>query len=156
MLLELTLVTLILATPEPTVDRVAQVAELSWLAGCWHHEEAGRVSEECWMAPRAGMMLGLHRDVRAGRPFFEYLRIADHDGGVAYLASPRGREPTAFRLIENGAQRAVFANPEHDFPQRIIYWLSDDDRLHARIEGEVDGEARSSEWSWARAPGFVD
>jgi len=44
----------------------------------------------------------------------------------------------------------VFENPEHDFPQRILYRL-DGGMLHARIEGVVDGEPLSSEWTWSRA-----
>jgi hypothetical protein len=47
--------------------------------------------------------------------------------------------------------RAVFANPEHDYPQRIIYWRDGDDSLCARIEGQRDGQVRTSSWSWHSA-----
>ena len=110
----------------------------------------GTRSEECWLAPGGGIMLGMHRDVFSnGRSFFEFLRIAAHEDGLAYLASPVGRPPTAFRLVRREARRAVFENPEHDFPQRILYWR-EGDVLHARIEGETEGEARSAEWAWRR------
>ena len=47
-------------------------------------------------------------------------------------------------------RRVVFENPEHDFPQRILYWLDDDDMLHARIEGTEGGETHSMEWRYRR------
>ena len=40
----------------------------------------------------------------------------------------------------------MFANPEHDFPKRIIYWMKDA-KLCARVEG--DG-GQGEEWCWAR------
>ena len=42
------------------------------------------------------------------------------------------------------------ANPDHDFPQRIIYRL-DGDILNARIEGLINGKPQSMEWKWTDA-----
>lgn len=127
--------------------------DLAWMAGYWVRDAGGgRRVEELWLPPSGGVMLGLHRDVGAdGRTWFEFLRIAADGRGLAYWASPGGAAPTPFHLVETGDRHAVFANPEHDFPQRIAYWLDAAGALHARIEGEDGGEARSSEWSWRRA-----
>lgn len=136
----------------PASPVAANVDDLAWMAGYWVRDaEGGRQVEELWLPPAGGVMLGLHRDVRAdGSAWFEFLRIAAGEGGLAYWASPGGREPTPFHLVEFGERRAVFANPEHDFPQRILYWL-EGDALHARIEGVDTGEAHGPEWSWRRA-----
>lgn len=123
------------------------LASLAWMAGSWSGEEGGTRSEEHWTRPAGGLMLGLHRDLRDGRAGFEFLRIAETGEGVVYLASPGGREPTAFPLLESSPGRAVFANPEHDFPQRILYWRDGDD-LCAAVEGSVDGEMARQEWCW--------
>ena len=129
------------------------LATLAWMAGCWGATRGGVEMEEQWTAPKGGILLGVHRDVFAsGRVFFEFLRIERRPDGVFYVAQPRGLAPTGFRLVESGGRRAVFANPEHDFPQRIAYWLDDTGALHARIEGEEDGEERSAEWTWPRVP----
>jgi hypothetical protein len=82
----------------------------------------------------------------------EFLRIGRHEDGIAYFASPRSAPPTPFRLIETGARRVVFENKRHDFPQRILYWLDPDGRLHARIEGTRGGRTLSEEWDWAKTP----
>ena len=154
------LTTLLLSTPSLLVAEEAapaSVADLAWLTGSWCSESADATAEEHWIEPHGGVMLGLNRGVRsAGGVFFEYLRIVEEKGAVVYYASPAGRAATPFTLVETGDRRAVFANPEHDFPQRIIY-ESTGDELIATIEGEVGGETRSSSWSWKRdACGFLD
>ena len=129
----------------------ADIATLAWLAGSWQGTTEGVEMEELWLAPKGGAMLGLHRDVAGGRMVsFEFLRIEADADGLVYLASPRGRPATPFRMAESAKNRVVFANPQHDFPQRILYWLSEDGLLHARIEGEEKGKPASEEWAWRR------
>lgn len=131
-------------TAKPAGPRLADIA---WLAGSWRGESEGARQEEHWLAPDGGLMLGLHRDVLPnGRVSFEYLRIEQRADAVIYQASPGGAPPTPFTLVEASASRAVFSNPEHDFPKRIIYSLKGD-ALTARIEGDgPDG----MEWTWTR------
>jgi len=136
--------------PEPA-PVVHDIAELGWMAGTWSGTAEGVTMEEHWMPPGDGLMVGVHRDLRPGRPpFFEFLRIEARPDGVFYMASPRGRDATPFKLASLEHKRVVFENPEHDYPQRIIYWAEGEDILHARIEGTNDGKEGSSEWSWKR------
>ena len=126
------------------------LAGLDWLAGKWIMQNGTTTVEEWWMEPSGGAMLGLSRTVRDGKMgAFEYLRIDQTDKGLAYLASPQGHPATPFYLRSIEAQKVTFENPEHDFPQRIVYWRSGD-RLCARIEGEKDGKPRQAEWCWSR------
>ena len=68
--------------------------------------------------------------------------------GIGYLASPGGRHPaTPFGLIDSGARRATFENPDPDFPQRIIYERRGNE-LTVRIEGVENDQPKSQEWSW--------
>ncbi|MCP4204645.1 MAG: PQQ-like beta-propeller repeat protein [bacterium] len=126
------------------------ISRLDWLSGCWQ----GDAGEECWLAPRGGTMVAASRGPeREGKqPSFEFLRIVERDGGLAFLASPGGRyPPTPFEAVELGDSRVVFANPDHDFPQRITYWLDGDETLRARVEAEEDGEWRGFDVAWTRA-----
>lgn len=128
-----------------------EIPSLAWLAGTWSGAKDGVSSEEAWTAPGGGAMLGVHRDVRAGRMVgFEFLRIDTDKEGLTYWASPGGRPATPFRLKEAGPRRVVFENPTHDFPQRILYFLGDDGKLNARIEGTANGKPGAEEWSWSR------
>jgi hypothetical protein len=85
-------------------------------------------------------MLGLSRTIRSGKTTsFEFLRIAT-GATTSYIAQPRGRPPTTFRLTASGADWARFENPAHDFPQRIEYRRTPDG-LHAETAGpDKDGK----------------
>lgn len=132
-------------------ENLAGVFALSWFAGSWSTRGEETEAEETWMPPKAGLLLGIHRSVTpSGRVVFEYLRIEERPDGVFYMASPMGREATPFRLTELTEDRAVFENPEHDFPKRIIYRREGADTLHARVEGEHDGETGYLEWTFSR------
>lgn len=125
------------------------LASLSWMAGSWGGEDGSTRMEEHWTAPRGGVMLGLHRDVKGEKKaFFEFLRIEEQGEAIVYVAMPQARPATPFTLVETGPTRVVFENPEHDFPQRILYWRTPDGFLHARVEGKQGGKVGSEEWAW--------
>jgi hypothetical protein len=139
-------------TPSPPLPTL--VANLAWLAGDWSGTAGDLEMEETWLEPKGGALLGLHRDVRAGADramvSFEYMRIAETAGGIVFYGSPGGKPPTPFALVESGERRAVFANPSHDYPRRIAYWLDQAGALHARIEGASGADPE--EWVWRPAP----
>ena len=117
----------------------AAVVDLEWLAGAWVGTRGRSSIEERWGPPLGGAMLGVSRTVsREKMSAFEYLRIVERDGGLVYIAQPGGRTPTEFVLTQLDGQRAVFDNPRHDFPQRIVYERSDDGALTAAI-GFING-----------------
>ncbi|HET9768392.1 MAG TPA: DUF6265 family protein [Thermoanaerobaculia bacterium] len=128
-------------------------ARLSWLAGCWSGTAEGVVTEEHWTSPAGGVLLGMNKAVANGKlASFEHLRIAPHEGRLCYLASPQGGAVTPFCAVEVGDRRVVFENREHDFPQRILYWR-EGEKLHARVEGTLDGKPAGDEWEWGRCSG---
>ena len=55
-----------------------------------------------------------------------------------------------FTSVAVSDSMAVFENPEHDFPQRIIYRRSAADSLHARIEGPRNGQVRGVDFRYGR------
>jgi hypothetical protein len=136
------------AAPAPPASD--PLSALSWMAGQWSGEEGGVRSEERWMEPAGGMMLAVHRDVAGGKAVdFEFLRIESTPEGIVYLASPRGKAATPFKMIESANERVVFENPEHVYPRRILYWLAGG-KMHARIEGTPGGKPKSEEWVWGK------
>lgn len=114
-----------LATPAKAV-----ITDLDWLSGNWvgTRGTAGTTTiEERWGPPLGGSMLAVNRTVSRGRlAAFEYLRIVERDGGLVYIAQPGGSAPTEFILTEHAPNRAVFENPRHDYPKKIVYQRSGD------------------------------
>ena len=77
---------------------------------------------------------------------FEYLRVVERDGGLIYAAQPGGAKATEFVLTEVSPTRAVFDNPRHDYPKRIVYELSAEGGLSATIGYIKGGTPRRFEW----------
>ena len=133
------LLALALAAPATAHD---DALGLGWLAGHWCGTQDGSRIEELWLE-RGGQLLNLSTTTRDGALVsFEYARIEGRAGGVVFVAQPGGEPPVEFALVEADERRLVFANPAHDFPQRVSYWR-DDAGLHAEIAGPgEDGEQR--------------
>jgi hypothetical protein len=82
-------------------------------------------------------MIGMGRTVAGDKTVeFEYLRLEQRADGIYYVAHPKARYPgTDFKLTRVSATEAVFENPQHDFPKRIIYRKGEDDSLTASVDG---------------------
>ena len=127
----------------PSAQEKPTIEALGWIAGCWERSSATRTSQEQWMKPAGGTMMGMSRTVSNGKTVaFEHLMLKQNGDNIDYIATPSGQTQTAFRLVRFSATEAVFENPEHDFPTRIMYRLKEDGSLHARIEGNMNGQER--------------
>lgn len=140
-MLKLTITTLLLLTPFQTPT----MSDLSWIAGAWQTAPGGRRQiEEHWTAVAGGSMMGVSRTIAGDKTVeFEYLRIEQRADGIYYVAHPKARCPgTDFKLTRASATEAVFENPQHDFPKRIIYRKTDDG-LTASIDAGEGSKAMS-------------
>ncbi len=118
------------------------LAKMAWLQGCWgatDGAEAGSIEQ--WSGPAGGTMLGASRTIKGNKTVaYEFLQIREIEPNVlAYIPQPQGRAPTVFKMAKQTDTETVFENPEHEFPQRIIYRKNADGTLHARIEGKSKG-----------------
>lgn len=130
--------------PMPTPAK-AVITDLKWLEGAWvGTRSTGSSFEERWSPAKGGAMLAISRSVNtSGKMFaFEFLRIVEREGGLVYIAQPNGAPPTEFVLSELSAKRAVFDNPRHDYPKRIVYELSAEGGLTATIGYAKGGSPR--------------
>jgi hypothetical protein len=126
----------------------AGAADLGWLTGHWCGTNHGVYNEEVWLAPRAGSILGMHRDTKDGKlSGFEFFRIVEDGAELVYWTQPSGRPAIAFRGIVIDKNAIDFTNPNHDFPKRIRYRRIDTSTLLARIDDGTD-RGPSMEWRW--------
>ena len=137
----------------PLTASPASITDLAWLSGCWAAADQDKGSGEHWMPPAGGTMLGVSRTISDGETVaFEFIRIvATGDGGLVFIASPSGQNSTGFALVSVNDHEVIFENPEHDFPQRIIYRLVSDEDLMGRIEGTINGKARAIDFPLKKA-----
>ncbi len=139
------LICLIALAVVPVTASSASISDLAWLSGCWAAIDQDTGSGEQWMPPAGGTMLGMSRTVSDGETVaFEFIRIVSTgDGGLVFIASPSGQNTTGFALVSVTDHEVIFENPDHDFPQRIIYRLLSDEDLLGRVEGTINGTARA-------------
>ena len=126
------------------------VAQLQWISGCWVSDDGKERTEEFWLKPAGQSMIGLSRTIAGGKTvFIEYAQIAEARGEIAYTVSlGMGARPVSFKLIKSSDSEAVFENPAHDFPQRIIYRRESKDSLFARIEGKEKGVSKGMDFHY--------
>ena len=136
---------------QPTLPH--SISELSWITGDWQTPAGGRVQiDEHWTQSAGGSMLGMSRTVGGDKTIeFEYLRIEQREDGIYYVAHPKARCPgTDFKLTRLSSTEAVFENPQHDFPKRIIYRKTSEDALTASIDAGEGTKSMSFAYKRAR------
>lgn len=119
----LTAVLLLLAMPL-AAQTLAKPALPGWMAGTWVMEDGANWADEVWTDPRGGIMLGMARTgFGTELQGWEVTQIkVKADGSISFFAQPHGKPPSEFPLVLISEQSIEFANPAHDFPQRIRYW----------------------------------
>jgi len=148
-----TVVQVILATAFSFSAAAGGIEELAWLRGCWRSADGGQEITEHWMKPAGQTMLGMSRTIANGKTReFEFIRIVQEDNGdIFFVANPSGQKEARFKLMIVTDREARFENPEHDFPQRIIY-RRNGDSLVGRIEGMSKGKERAVDFPFTRVP----
>ncbi|BBF70766.1 DUF6265 family protein [Sphingomonas bisphenolicum] len=128
-----------------------QAGELpDWLTGEWLQKRDDRWTEEVWTLPRGGTMIGVGRTGRGETlRSWEVMRIVRAaDGSLTLHAAPEGGATTIFPVVAEGVRDISFANPNHDYPQRIRYWR--EGRLLMAETARMDG-SQAQNWTYSPA-----
>lgn len=115
---------------------------VAWLLGDWRGGSGDNILLESWVeiSPKTFEGLGETRS-KAGNMLqsHEMLRLLDMDGEIFYLAKVgHNALPVAFKLSQCSDMNAVFDNPDHDFPQKLVYRLAGKDRLSVTVSDGND------------------
>lgn len=133
---------------------VSPLEQLSWLAGTWRRETAQALTYETWRQLSNSTFEGeSFRLAKASGDtvFTESLLLVAMQEAVFYI--PKVAEnayPVPFKLTVLEDDRAIFENPRHDFPQRVIYARSGHDAFTATVEGELNGKQRRIDFHFVR------
>jgi hypothetical protein len=146
----LALATLVLGPGEAAAQSSFDL--LGWLEGDWVRQTRSGEATESWRRVSEDTLEGVGSIAFGGSTTVtEYLRLERFGEEVFFVAKPgHNPMPTPFKLTECSEERAAFENPDHDFPQRIIYMRDGDDGLHVRIDGAMDGQPRAVDFHFTR------
>jgi hypothetical protein len=146
-----TLCLLVAGLGRPARATDPSIQSVAWLQGCWESATPQRTIDEQWSAPRGGTMLGTGRTVRGERTVdYEFVLLRVDAGHLAYEAHPAGQPSAVFTASAATADRVVFENPVHDYPQQVGYERRGADGLLGWIDGKEHGQAHRVEFSYQR------
>lgn len=141
------LLTVLLTFSAPLSAQSAARSLPEWMAGTWMTEDGATWSDEVWTDARGGLMLGIARTGFGPRlDSWELAQIRQRpDGTIAFFAQPRGKDASEFPMVLVSEEAIEFANPAHDYPQRIRYWRQGK-LLMAEIS-KIDG-SQAMRWNY--------
>lgn len=148
------------AAPQPEAADVRSLQDLAFLAGAWEGEDGDVSMREVWDLPRGDAMVGHYSMMEDGRAFlYELLVIEQGEDGPTLRIRHfnRGLEPWASEaagpvtlpLLEVEDQRAVFEDPDRQFPSRIVYEV-EERTLTVRLEPREDSDREPIELEFER------
>ena len=141
-LLGAAIVSILALTSAPSAD----LKSFDWLAGTWKRESRGGEIHETWKILGERTLEGRSYFVASAtgeRRLSEALLLAEMGGEIFYIPRPMENPyPVAFKLVSLEGKIAVFENPEHDFPQRILYTRNENGSMTVSIEGPAEGHDR--------------
>jgi len=120
-----------------------RVANLTWLAGTWKSPAGEKTpSEETWVAPTGGSMMGMFRMMPGGKPsLYEFLLIEDDaDGVVMRFRHYRpgmvdvDKEPLILRSTETSDKRIVLEAQGNGPLKKIVYERESANRVVVTVD----------------------
>jgi len=125
----------------------AGLNKLDWFIGSWTGVTSESTFAETWQKVNDTLFTGQSYFIKGSDTLnSETISLQQHDTSVFYVPLVEGQndnKPIFFKLTFSDGTNAVFENPEHDFPQKIVYQLKENDSLIATISGNNNGKIRS-------------
>ncbi|MEO8933529.1 MAG: DUF6265 family protein [Xanthomarina sp.] len=131
-----------------------KIEELQWLIGNWSHTTNQEQSYENWIKLNDSTLFSHSFSlVENDTVFAEHLTLQQNKNElfltvVAY--KNRDDVPVTFKFVPSPIDVFTFENLEHDFPYRISYSNPEKNRIHAWIEGEIEGEFMKADFKFER------
>jgi hypothetical protein len=123
----------------------------SKLPGKWQQENQNIV--EVWESDGKLYKATVYRVLGKNSFVTERIRIKEIEGEIYFEAAVKGQnqeKPVLFKLTESSADKVVFENKMHDFPQMITYQFTSPDNLTATIEGKLNGKKQKVDFKYTR------
>jgi hypothetical protein len=114
------------------------------IQGLWEMNSEKAVSYEQWKINPDSSLQGIDFAIGSNGDTInlEFLEIKKIENDVFYIAAVTGQnegKPVCFKMVEWTRNVFIFENKEHDFPQRIMYYIKNDSLFNVIIEGPEEG-----------------
>jgi len=140
----------------------ATLANLAWLEGRWQGTWGPRIIDQTWMAPKAGTMIGVFREVGNDNTLVvELFSLVETSAGIEYrsrhftpsLAPWETSAPSVLKLTSADPARIVFENALDGKPKRVVFTRTGPDTYTSTSEiASNQGESQVTEITYRRIP----
>lgn len=135
-------------------DSEKKLEELKWLIGEWENISEERKFYETWYLVNDSSFYGeSYLTVKGDTVFHETMTLEYRLNEIILTPTTKdqnGGNSVEFKFTSKIDGEFIFENPEHDFPQRIIYSNPVPDSIVAYIDGNVNGEYNRSDFTFVR------
>lgn len=138
------------------VSPPARIADVAWLQGYWTGEGLGGQVEDVWLPPKAGVLLGAFRLMKAdGKPgFYELYAIEEVDDTLQFVVKHFNPDWVGWEEKDKALRIRLsrIAKDEIAFG-RIVFWRTGPDSLVVDLGlRQKDGSVKSQSLSYTRKP----
>jgi len=84
----------------------------------------------------------------------EQIQLIEKNKEVYYIPTAKnqnGGKPVTFTLTNVKGSQFTFSNPEHDYPQFIVYNIISNDSIHAWVDGKDKGKNLKIDFYYKRS-----
>lgn len=137
----------VISMSAPTLD------DLKFMQGSWVAERGTGVSEETWMPPSGGTMLGVSRTIREGKTrFTEFLQIEEIEGKLKLTICQKLGGPAITLTASKWSEKEVTFEPVDDPNKATVAYRSVANELHTTVAGVRDTTPYSLEFKFKKKP----
>ncbi|MFZ0520892.1 MAG: DUF6265 family protein [Candidatus Acidiferrales bacterium] len=120
-----------------------KLSDFEWLEGRWRGEWGPRVAEQVWLAPKAGLMVGIFRLTEGDKPLvIELFTLVQKPDGINFylrhftsaLVPWERSDATILNLANADGKKIDFENPASGMPKRAVLTRIDADTYISRSE----------------------
>lgn len=135
-------------------QETVSLTQFDWLVGHWQNITDEFEFYESWKKDSDNLFKAeSFMTIDGDTVFSEFVDLVLNKDEIFYRVSVSDQNDgtaVSFKLVSSDNQKFVFTNPEHDYPQTIVYRYVAPDSLYAHIEGNLDGKYRREDFVMVR------
>lgn len=123
-------------------NKKTTINDFTWLQGKWEGASQDLNFFEEWKPSQENVLDGFGGGISGKDTVFsEKIKIEERADGIFYVPTVKENGGAVdFKFTGYKNDSIVFENPQHDFPQRIIYFRLPNNKLYACIDGLENGK----------------
>ncbi len=146
---------LLLSLAQKSNGKKSKLNEFKWIVGTWKMPLKNGALFEKWKVVNDTIFQSAAYKVKnTGDTIrMESVKIEYKDKSYYYtstVADQNNQQPVPFKITSHSKTTFTAENPQHDFPQRIVYELKGDGKLYAFIDGKLNGKYIKNEFTYSK------